>query len=79
MPSSDRAAAALQVAITSRGRRADAHRQFLKPVLDRDNLTVVYRAQTKRVLMEKQGGGKPRAVGVEIQSVKARSLPPRQP
>jgi choline dehydrogenase-like flavoprotein len=61
----------LQVSITSKGRRADSYRQFLEPVLDRDNLTVVYHAQTKRVVIDNKGG-KPRAVGVEIQSIQVR-------
>jgi len=38
-----------QVAITPRGRRADAYRQFLKPAEGRPNLTVVSRAQTTKV------------------------------
>ena len=61
----------VQVSITARGRRADGHRQYLKPALGRDNLTVVTRAQTKRVLFE-QRGGKPCAVGVEVHSVRVR-------
>ena len=62
----------VQVAITSRGRRADAFVQFLKPVLDRDNLTVVTRAQTKRIVME-QRDSTPTAVAVEVQSILVRS------
>lgn len=58
----------VQVAITRMGRRADAYRQFLEPVLSRDNLTVVINAQTKRIAMDTTKS-KPRAVGVEIQSI----------
>jgi choline dehydrogenase-like flavoprotein len=64
----------MQVSITSRGRRADGYRQFLMPVLNRDNLTVVTRAQTKRVVMENRGG-KPTAVAVEVQGVLVRPAP----
>jgi hypothetical protein len=46
---------------------------MLKPVLDRENLTVVTRAQTKRVLFE-QRDGKPCVVGVEVQSVEVISF-----
>ena len=62
----------VQVSITARGRRADGYRQFLKPVMDRDNLTVVTRAQTKRIVME-QRNGTPTAVAVEVQGVLVRN------
>ena len=62
----------MQVSITKRGRRADGYRQYLKPALDRDNLTVVTRAQTSKVFTE-QRGGTPVAVGVEVQSVLVRN------
>lgn len=38
-----------QVSITDKGRRCDAFHQFLKPVMDRKNLTVLTRAQTSKV------------------------------
>ena len=63
-----------QVSITARGRRADAHRSFIKPIEGRENLTVVTRAQTKRILFE-QRGGMPTAVGVEVHSVRVRPSP----
>ena len=46
-----------------RGVRADTHRQYLKPVAGRGNLTVVTRAKTLRVELE-EGRGQPVARGV---------------
>lgn len=61
----------VQVAITSRGRRADSYRQFLQPVLSRPNLTVATRAQVSKVAFETRDGT-PTAVGVNIQSINVR-------
>ena len=66
-----------QVAITKRGRRADSYRQFLKPVLGRDNLEVVIRSQASKIAFETRNGS-PTAVGVEIQGILVRSHP-REP
>jgi choline dehydrogenase-like flavoprotein len=63
-----------QVAITARGRRADAYRQFLAPVLGRPNLTVVTRAQATKVHFEERGGEKV-AVAVDVQSIQVRLRP----
>jgi choline dehydrogenase-like flavoprotein len=57
-----------QVAITARGRRADAYRQFLTPVLGRKNLEVVIRTQVSKIEFETRGGT-PTAVGVQMQGV----------
>lgn len=67
-----------QVSITARGRRADGFRQFLRPVLGRDNLTVATRAQVSRVAFETRDG-QPTATGVELQAVQVRAAlqPPR--
>ena len=46
-----------------RGVRADTHRQYLKPVAGRGNLTVVTKAKTLRVEFE-EGRGQPVARGV---------------
>jgi choline dehydrogenase len=45
--------------------RASASRAFLRPALDRPNLTLLTRAEVTRVLLEPRAGGAARAVGVE--------------
>ena len=50
-----------------RGERADAFRQYLKPVLGRANLTVLRDAKTLRIEME-QGRGNAVARGVTYQT-----------
>ena len=60
-----------QVAITGRGRRADSYRQFLKPVLGRENLEVVIRTQVSKIAFETRNGT-PTAVGVDVQSILVR-------
>jgi choline dehydrogenase len=57
-----------QVSITDKGRRCDAYHQFLKPVMGRSNLTVLTRAQTSKINIEK-ASGVARATGVEVQRV----------
>lgn len=60
-----------QMAVTSRGRRADSFRNFLKPALGRDNLDVIIRTQVSKIVFETRDG-KPTAVGVECQGILVR-------
>lgn len=61
-----------QMAVTSRGRRADSYRNFLKPALGRDNLEVVIRTQVSKIVFETRNGT-PTAVGVDVQGILVRS------
>ena len=45
--------------------RASAAKAFLKPVLQRPNLTLLTRADVSRVILEGKDGGRARAIGVE--------------
>ena len=56
-----------------RGVRADAYRQFLRPALKRENLTVQTGARATRVLFDK-GTMRQRAVGVEYRQTGAELL-----
>ena len=48
-----------------RGVRADAHRQYLKPVIGRNNLTVMTKARTLGISLE-SARGEPMAKGVSF-------------
>ena len=49
------------------GERADMYRQYLKPVQGRDNLTLLTKTRTLKVVLEKRGG-RQAARGVQFNS-----------